>query len=71
MAKNVILGVTIETNRDDVAMKVSRAPPSKRLRGFLGMENEPKMVTHETIMEFDLDVLEEWDAELNPADFFG
>ena len=66
--RNVILGVTIETNRDSLATKVSRAPPpSKRLRDFLEVEHEPKMVTHEPIMKFDLDVLEEWDAELNPA----
>ena len=52
--RNVILGVTIETNRDDLAMRVSRAPPpSKRFRDFLAVEHEPKMVTHEPIMEFD------------------
>jgi len=66
--RNVILGVTIETNRDDLAMKVSRAPPpSKRFRDFLEVEHEPKMVTHEPIMEFDLEALQEWDEELNPA----
>jgi len=47
---------------------VSRAPPpSKRLRDFLAVEHEPKMVTHESIMEFDLDVLQEWDVKLNPV----
>jgi len=25
------------------------------------------MVTHEPIMKFDLDILQEWDLELNPA----
>ena len=66
--RNVILGVTIETNRDDLAVKVSRAPPpSKRFRDFLEVEHEPKMVTHEPIMEFDLEALQEWDEELNPA----
>ena len=66
--RNVILGVTIETNRDDLAMKVSRAPPpSKRFRDFLAVEHEPKMVTHEPIMKFDLEALLEWDVELNPA----
>ena len=66
--RNVILGVTIETNRDDLAAGVSRAPPpSKRFRDFLAVEHEPKMVTHEPIMEFDLDVLLEWDVKLNPT----
>jgi len=64
----VILDTTIETNRDYLARRVSRAPPpSKRLEDFLAIDHEPKMVTHEPIMEFDLETLLEWDEKLNPA----
>ena len=66
--RNVILGVTIETDRDDLAGRVSGAPPpSERFREFLAVDHEPKMVTHEPVIEFNLEVLLEWDEEISPA----
>jgi len=66
--RNTILGVTIETNRDELAAEISNAPPpSKRFRDFLAIDHKPKMVTHEPIMEFDIEILLDWDIRLNPA----
>ncbi len=62
---NVILGVTIETNRDEY--EVSKAPkPSQRYRDFLKIYHPFKMVTIEPILDFDLDILVKWVKQIKP-----
>jgi predicted transcriptional regulator len=64
---NVILGTTLETNRDNGYDGFAKAPrPSKRFQDFLAIEHKRKMVTCEPIMEFDLDIMTEWILRLSP-----
>lgn len=71
---NLILGTTIETNRDgfnrapyDYA-KISRAPrPRSRYRWMQELKHPLKMVTIEPVLDFDLDVLIDWIRTLNPV----
>ena len=65
---NVILGTTIETNRDDGYGKISKAPvPSQRCRKFLNVRHRSKMVTIEPVLDFHADVLVNWISEINPC----
>jgi len=65
---NVILGTTIETNRDDGWEKISKAPvPSQRYRDFLNVRHQVKMVTIEPVLDFDPDVLIDWITDINPC----
>jgi hypothetical protein len=65
---NVILGTTLETNRDAGYDKVSKAPlPSKRYQDFSSIDHPNKMLTLEPMLDFDLDVMVEWICEINPA----
>ena len=64
---NVILGTTIETNRDKGYDKISKAPPpSQRFAEFLEVKHPRKMLTIEPIMDFDLDVMAHWIRQVNP-----
>jgi len=66
--KNVILGTTLETNRDDLACTFSKAPkPSQRYHDLLNIKHRHKMVTIEPVMEFDLDTMISWITEINPC----
>ncbi len=63
---NVILGTTIETNRD--IYNISRAPkPSRRYREFLKVKHPRKMITIEPILDFDQKELVSWIKEINPC----
>jgi len=65
---NVVLGITLETNRDEGYEKISKAPlPSKRFEDFLAIEHSRKIVTVEPILEFDLETLASWIFQLNPC----
>ena len=65
---NVVLGTTIETNRDALCRAISKAPPpSRRLLDFLAIDHRSKMVTIEPVMAFDMDIMVEWMAKLNPC----
>ncbi|MCE9612938.1 MAG: phage Gp37/Gp68 family protein [Lentisphaerae bacterium] len=65
---NVILGTTLETNRDALAQAIGKAPaPSKRFHDFMAISHPTKMVTCEPIMDFDLDVLGGWILQLKPV----
>lgn len=65
---NVIVGTTIETNRDDLYEGISKAPlPSQRYKEILQVEHPYKMVTCEPIIDFDVDVMVEWIREINPC----
>jgi len=62
---NVILGTTIETNRS--TERVSKAPPTEyRYITLVEVKHPRKAVTHEPIMDFDLETLVEWDKEIKP-----
>lgn len=66
--KNVILGTTIETNRDELYKGISEAPlPSKRFSDFLSVKHKPKMLTVEPAMDFDVDVVLSWVEKVNPC----
>lgn len=70
--KKFLIGTTIETNRD---IKISKAPhPVNRylgIRKFLEFDsyrdNAEIFITIEPIMDFDVDVLFNWIAELRPS----
>ena len=65
---NVILGTTIETNRDSLYEGVAKAPlPSVRLKDFSKVKHPLKMVTIEPVIDFDLDVMVEWMKEIKPC----
>jgi len=65
---NTILGVTLETNRDDLYEGISNAPPpSKRYKDFLKVQHPFKMVTIEPCIDFDVDVMVEWVKNIGPC----
>jgi len=65
---NVILGTTLETNRDELGEAISKAPmPSQRYRDFIEVRHDLKMVTIEPVMDFDMDVMVDWIENINPC----
>jgi len=65
---NVILGSTIETNRDDLYEGISNAPlPSQRYKDFLKVQHPFKMVTIEPAIDFDVDVIVDWVRNIGPC----
>jgi len=66
--KNVILGTTLETNRDRSYEEISKAPkPSQRYRDFLKVKHPVKMVTIEPVLDFDADVMIASIESINPC----
>lgn len=62
---NVLLGITIETNRD--TLKISHAPMTEaRYLYFRKVQHKRKFVSIEPIMDFDLDTLVSWIKDLKP-----
>ena len=62
---NTILGTTIETNKD--YRGISKAPPNwSRLLAMTDIEDYPKMVSIEPIMDFDLVILVDWIKAIQP-----
>jgi len=65
---NVILGTTLETNRDDLYEGISKAPkPSQRYRDFLEVQHPVKMVTIEPVIDFDENIMIDWIQNLDPC----
>ena len=65
---NVIVGVTLETNRDELSQSVSKAPPvSERYEVFKSLKHRQKMVTIEPVMEFDLETMVAWIEDIRPC----
>lgn len=65
---NVILGTTLETNRDELYKGVSKAPaPSVRQADLAKVNHDRKMITIEPVIDFDLDVMVKWVKEINPV----
>lgn len=66
--RNVILGTTIETNRDELYEGISNAPlPSKRFQDLLTVTHKTKMLTVEPVIDFDVSILISWIEKLNPC----
>ena len=69
MSNNVILGATIETNRDDlyIKYKISNAPlPSERYKAMRELQWNKKFISIEPILDFDLDIFVKWIKEIDP-----
>lgn len=65
---NVILGTTIETNKDELYEGISRTPkPSCRYIDFLKVRHPVKMVTIEPVIDFDLAEMAKWIEDINPC----
>jgi hypothetical protein len=65
--QNVLLGITIETNRDDLYEGISNAPPpSQRYKAMLKLQHERKIVTIEPVLDFDVEIMVEWVREIRP-----
>ena len=68
-SSNVILGATIETNRDGMYVEhgISRAPlPSIRLRVMKEIEWDKKFISIEPILDFDFDEFASHLKEISP-----
>jgi len=66
--KNVILGTTLETNKDELCEGISKASkPSQRYKDFLEVNHPLKMVTVEPVIDFDLNVMIDWIGNINPC----
>ncbi len=66
---NVILGATIETNRDDLYEEydISDAPlPSQRYKAMKSISWPKKFISIEPILDFDFEVFTNWIKEINP-----
>jgi len=66
--KNVILGSTLETNRDNLYEGISKAPkPSQRYKYLLEVKHSFKMVTIEPVIDFDEEVMIGWIEDIKPC----
>lgn len=62
---NVVLGATIETNRE---YKVSKAPLEvKRYKAMSNLPWENKLISVEPIMDFDMAIFVQWIKEIQPS----
>lgn len=67
MPANAVLGATIETNRDDLAGRVSKAPPpSRRYEAMRSLRWPRKLISIEPILDFDLDTFIRWIIDIQP-----
>jgi len=65
--ENVLLGVTLETNRDDLYEGISSAPlPSQRYEAMLKLQHPRKIVTVEPVLDFDVEIMEKWIRDIRP-----
>ena len=65
--ENVLLGTTIETDRDELYQGISCAPlPSQRYRAMMKLRDTRKIITIEPILDFDVEILEEWVSKMGP-----
>lgn len=65
---NLILGITLESNRDALYEEISQAPkPSQRYKDFLEIKHNLKMVTMEPVLDFDTDIIVSWLENISPC----
>jgi len=68
LPRNLVAGITLETNRDMFALMVSKAPPpTQRYQDFVAVEHTQKMVTIEPVLDFDLEVMLDWMTRIQPV----
>jgi DNA repair photolyase len=71
LPENTYLATTIETNRDDLTKKISKAPVvSKRAKDFVNLQWDKKIVNIEPIMDFDLTALVKMIVGIKPKAVF-
>jgi len=64
---NVVLGVTIETNRPTLTAEISDAPsPILRYQAMAKLDYPRKLVSIEPILSFDHEVMVEWIRDIDP-----
>jgi uncharacterized Fe-S cluster-containing radical SAM superfamily protein len=64
---NILLGTTIETNRDDLYEGISNAAlPIQRYKAMLKVRHKRKIVTVEPVLDFDVEIMERWVLEIRP-----
>ncbi len=67
LPSNVLLGITLETNRDEGYHEISKAPPPlERWTQFYRLGWPRKAVTIEPVMNFDLSIFSERIIDLRP-----
>ena len=69
LGDKTIISSTIETNRDEVCKKISKAPPpSSRYKAMLRLKSwyKRRHISIEPIMDFDPDVMFKWITEIEP-----
>ncbi len=72
MPSNIVLGATIETNRDEyyagtAGTPVSEAPPpTARFHAMKSLEWPLKYISIEPILDFDLEIFSSWIKEIDP-----
>jgi hypothetical protein len=65
--RNVLLGTTLETNRDSLFEGISKAPlPSQRYGDMLKLRHPRKVVTIEPVLDFDVEVMVDWVCRIRP-----
>jgi hypothetical protein len=71
MPENTYLATTLETNRDEGYGRISKAPkPSQRYKDLLALNWDKKIVTVEPILDFDLDIFNQWIMNIKPKAVF-
>lgn len=67
LPNNLIIGTTLETNREKGYKKISKALlPQGRVLGLINVNHNRKFITIEPILEFDLDILVYWIKMIKP-----
>jgi len=65
--ENTVLSVTIETNRSyDMDIRGATPSPVERFFYMQKIQGFPIHISHEPLMQFDLETLISWDKELKP-----
>jgi DNA repair photolyase len=64
---NCYLGTTIETNRNEIIKKYSKAPlPYFRYKAMKNLQHKKKFLALEPLLDFDVKILSKWIVEMNP-----
>jgi DNA repair photolyase len=67
LPKNSVIGTTIETNRDELYVGISKAPlPSQRFEAMLRLQHSRKIVTIEPVLDFDVEIMVKWVRSVGP-----
>jgi len=64
--ENVVLGITLETNRLSTINTSNTPLPYDRIDDFKSIKRPKKFITIEPIMQFDINILSEWIIEIHP-----